>query len=279
MNPESQQTDRLALYRADPAQLMVDSGLTPDPWQAEFLRSHDPRNLMLCARQVGKSLVLSFLALHEILTRPGVTVIIIAQRQDQAAELLRKSVAAFYRIGAPATVLREGTTQFELSTGSRILALPGEERAVHGHTADLLIIDEAARVPDEVFFAASPQLSVSKGKLVALSTAFTKSGWFYEEWDKGQNYKRWSIEASQCPRHTPEFLRQERRQMGKRWFEASYLNIFGDDIAAVFSMDEVLRSVTDDVKPLFPQRGCAAFDEPEDDGPKPLFVGRLGGTP
>ncbi len=276
-NPHAPADSRLDAYRADPALLMRDAGFTPDPWQAEFLRSGDSQSLMLCSRQIGKSLVVSALALVTALTRPNVTVIIVAQRQDQAAELLRKSTAAFYRVGAPAPVLRAGTTHFELASGSRILALPGEEKAVHGHTADLLIIDEAARVPDAVFHAASPQLSASKGRLVALSTAFSKSGWFYKEWTEGTGYRRWSVTAAECPRHTPEFLLQERRRMGALWFDAAYRNVFCDDGDAVFSSEEIDRAVCDEVEPIFPQRGYAGYDDgtpAPTDAVRPLF-GRI----
>jgi hypothetical protein len=224
---------------------------------------------------VGKSLTVSMLALYSVLTRPGGLTIIVVQRQDQAAELLRKSVTAFYWIGAPVPVKREGATHFELATGARLLALPGEERAMHGPTADLLIIDEAARVPDAVYHAASPQLSASGGRLVALSTAFAKSGWFYREWTEGARYRRWSITARECPRHTPEFLESERVSMGERWFDMAYLNVFGDDIAAVFSTDDIRRAVSPEVAPLFgparaPAVGLATAGDP---GVQPLFRG------
>lgn len=231
---------------------MLDAGFAPDPWQAEFLRSSDPRNLILCARQVGKSLAVSILALHAALSGPETTVIVVAPIEPQANELLRKVVRAFNAVGRPMGVVREAVTTLELSNRSRVIALPGKERSVHSYTADLLVIDEAARVPDEVFHAASPQLSASKGRLVALSTAFAKSGWFYREWTAGVGYRRWSITARECPRHTPEFLAGERRSMGERWFGMAYLNQFGDDVAAVFSTDDIRSALTPAVAPLFP---------------------------
>lgn len=260
-----QESARIERYRRDPASIMSDAGFPPDPWQAQFLASNDRFNLMLCSRQVGKSLTVSMLALHALLTGPGKLTIIVAQRQDQAAELLRKSVTAFYQIGAPLPVARQGATHFELENGARILALPGEERAMHGPTANLLIIDEAARVPDAVYTAASPQLSASKGRLVALSTAFSKSGWFYKEWTEGQGFRRWSITAKECPRHTPEFLARERRSMGDRWFAMTYMNVFGDDVAAVFSVDDIKAAVSSEVRPLFAPKTSG------DNGVKPLF--------
>ena len=36
----------------------------------------------------------------------------------------------------------------------------------------LLVIDEAARVPDALYFSVRPMLAVSRGRLVALSTPF-----------------------------------------------------------------------------------------------------------
>jgi hypothetical protein len=247
--------DNVRRYRADPPQLMRDAGFTPDPWQEEFLRSTDRWNLMLCARQVGKSLTVSMRVLLEVLTVPGSLTVIVAQREDQAAEMLRKAVTAFYRIGAPLAVKAEGATHFELVTGARVLALPAKESAVHGPTATLLVLDEAARIPDPVFFAASPQLSASGGRLIALSTAFAKTGWFYKQWCEGIGYRRWSITARECPRHSREFLERERRSMGDRWYAMAYENQFGDDVAAVFSTDDIRAARSAEVLPLFPVPG------------------------
>lgn len=244
---------------------MRDAGFTPDPWQRAFLSSSDHWNLILCARQIGKSLVVSMLALHTALTKPGSTTVVIAPIEPQANELLRKVITTFNRLGRPMGVKREAVTTLELVNGSRVIALPGKERSVHSYTADLLVIDEAARVPDEVFHSASPQLSASKGRLVALSTAFSKTGWFYTEWAEGEGYRRWSITARECPRHTPEFLARERRSMGERWFNMAFLNVFGDDVAAVFGTGDVRAAVSSEVTPLF--AGAGAGPEPVDAGP------------
>ena len=262
----------MARYRADPAALMADAGFSPDPWQREFLNNPGRWNLLLCARQVGKSSVVSVLALHTALTKPGSTTIIIAPIEPQANELLRKVATAYNRIGRPVPTKREAVTTLEFANGARVTALPGKERSVHSYTADLLIIDEAARVPDAVYHGASPQLSASGGRLVALSTAFSKSGWFYREWTEGVGFHKSSITARECPRHTAEFLDREKRSMGERWFGMAYLNEFGDDVAAVFSTDDIRRAVSADVLPLFgpPQPAEVRVGVIADDV-KPLF--------
>jgi hypothetical protein len=232
----------IARYRADPAQLMLDAGFTPDPWQEQLLRSTDGRVLMVCARQVGKSQSVSFLALHTALTKPGSTITIVAPVEEQANELLRKVTHAYHAVGQPVGVVREAVTRLELANGSRVLALPGKESRMRSYTSSLLILDEAARVPDEVVNAASPTMAVSKGRFVALSTAFSKSGWFY---------LRLSIQARHCPRITPAFLASERRKLGERWYAMEYENVFGDDVAAVFSNEDIRAAMDEPVTPLF----------------------------
>ena len=56
----------------------------------------------------------------------------------------------------------------EMANGSRILALPGSETTVRGYSAaDLIVIDEAARVGDSLLQAVRPMLATSQGRLVA----------------------------------------------------------------------------------------------------------------
>jgi hypothetical protein len=54
----------------------------------------------------------------------------------------------------------------------------------------LLIVDEAARVDDELYYAVRPMLAVSGGVLMMLSTPFGKRGVFYEEWTGGECWER-----------------------------------------------------------------------------------------
>src|SRR5918993_1239957 len=65
----------------------------------------------------------------------------------------------------------------ELSNGSRIEALPGTEKTIRGFSeVDLLIVEEAARVADELYYAARPFLAVSGGRPLVLSPPFRKRG-------------------------------------------------------------------------------------------------------
>jgi hypothetical protein len=91
-------------------------------------------------------------------------------------------VARFYgALVEPVASRGESALRLELENHSRIISLPGQEQTVRGYAGvSLLIVDEAARVPDDLYFAVRPMLAVSNGRLIALSTPFGKRGWFYE---------------------------------------------------------------------------------------------------
>jgi hypothetical protein len=75
--------------------------------------------------------------------------------------------------------LGEPSLRLELENGSRIVSLPGKQDTVRGFSGvRLLVVDEAARVPGELYFAVRPMLAVSGGRLLALSTPFGTVRWF-----------------------------------------------------------------------------------------------------
>jgi hypothetical protein len=143
--------------------------------------------------------------------------------------------------------------QLELVNGSRIVALPGKEQTIRGYAGvDLLVIDEASRVMDELYYSVRPMLAVSGGRLLALSTPFGKRGFFYQEWtDGGSDWHRTKITAHEVPRITPAFLEEERRAMGDWWFQQEYLCEFVETDDQVFAHDLIMEAMSPDVQPLF----------------------------
>jgi hypothetical protein len=61
-------------------------------------------------------------------------------------------------------------------------ALPGTEKTIRGFSgAALLIVDEAARVDDALYYAVKPMLAVSGGSLLMLSTPYGRRGEFLRD--------------------------------------------------------------------------------------------------
>jgi len=247
----------------DPARLMTACGLPPDPWQAAVLRSQAPRQLMVCSRQSGKSSTCACLALHTALYQPGALILLLSPSLRQSQELFKKVQDAYRALHHPAPLQAESALRYEMDNGSRIIALPGTEPTIRGYSGvDLLVIDEAARVLDELYLAARPMLATSQGRLVALSTPFGKRGWFYEAWRGEADWERVRIEATQCPRISAAFLEEERQTMPAPWFASEYGCEFTDTVYSVFSDDAIDRMFQFDTDPWYPQ-GAFYADPPE----------------
>lgn len=138
--------------------------LEPDPWQARLLRSTAPRVLLNCSRQSGKSTTTGVLAMHTAVYAPGSLVLLIAPSIRQSSELFRKALDVYHGLGHPIPTTAESALRLELMNGSRIVALPGKEGTIRGYSGTrLLLIDEAARVPDELYYSVLPMLAVSGG--------------------------------------------------------------------------------------------------------------------
>src|SRR5215204_5863785 len=227
-------------------------GIVPDPWQADLLSSTASRVLMNCSRQSGKSLMAALIALHRALYHRGSLVLILAPSERQAKETFGK-VASFYRqLGetvAPDSYRKMG---MHLANRSRVEALPGTEKTIRGFSGvDLLILDEAARVDDELYFAVRPMLAVSGGALIMLTTPYGKRGVFYEEWTSGHGWERYEVPAAECPRISPEFLEEERMTLPPWVYRQEYECSFEETEDQVFTTEMIDRAVTSEVKPLF----------------------------
>src|ERR671920_257182 len=178
---------RLALDRVAFAEKL---GIVPDGWQGDFLRSSADRVLLNCSRQSGKSTMSAVIALHRALYHPGSLVLCLAPALRQSQELFGK-VAGFYRdLGRPVAPQGERKLSLELENGSRIITLPGSEKTIRGFSgATLLLVDEASRVDDGLYYAIRPMLAVSGGRLMMLSTPAGRRGVFHEEWTNGEGWE------------------------------------------------------------------------------------------
>jgi hypothetical protein len=240
---------RLALDRVSFARAL---GLEPDPWQEDLLRSSSDRVLLNCCRQSGKSTMAGILALHRALYHPGSLILCLAPALRQSQELFGK-VLGFYRaLDRLVPPQAERKLSLELENGSRIVTLPGTERTIRGFSgAALLIVDEASRVDDGLYFAVRPMLAVSQGALIMLTTPAGKRGVFFEEWTEGQGWQRFEIPASEVPRISKTFLAEERRALPARIFRQEYECSFEDTEDQVFSFEDVAGAMSSEVTPLF----------------------------
>ncbi len=227
----------------------------PDPWQERALRWSGRRLLLNCSRQSGKSTTAAILALHRALFYPASLVLLVSPSLRQSSELFRKVQDLLKTLPEEQQpeLVEDNKLSLTMKNKSRIVSLPGSEGTIRGFSGAALIVeDEAARVPDELYFAVRPMLAVSGGRLILMSTPFGKRGHFFKEWTEGgDTWERIMITAHDCPRISPEFLKEERQALGDWWFRQEYLCEFVETEDQLFTYDQIMTAITGEVKPLF----------------------------
>jgi hypothetical protein len=100
---------------------------------------------------------------------------------------------------------------------------------------------------EEYFIATMPMLSVTRGSMDIASTPFGKkhkdgSAKFFYKCSLNDKFKKYYISAEDCPRHTKEFLEEQRKRMSKLAYAQEYLAVFTDELRRIFD-DEMLKRV------------------------------------
>jgi len=186
---------------------------TPSLKQAEVLDS-DARYLILCCnRQWGKTTTIALKALHRAITIPDQTIVIISRTKIQAGILIERAGLFAVRLGLNIRRVLGRQFSLKLANGSQIFAVAHTTDTSVGPTADVLIVDEAALVKDQVYFSVSPFTARTYGAIWLMSTPRRPAGFFYNIW-RGQEDSRWHKVFStvvDCPDIDPEFLAMQKK--------------------------------------------------------------------
>ena len=228
----------------------------PDAAQAEILSTTSNRVILNCRRQWGKSSIAAIRAVHRAATQPNQTIVLISTTMRQSRELARKCLTFARKLDVVLTTDGTNARSIVFPNGSIILPLPAHPDYVRGFTADMVIMDEASRVKDEVFAAATPMLATTGGDFWMLSTPNGRQGMFYEVWsgtDRADD--RWlRIEGKASDRTgakvSPNFFAVERRQKTSEAFDAEHECQFTSTDRSVFSMEALERAFCEGI-PVF----------------------------
>ena len=254
-----------------PVAFAVSLGIIPDGWQTEVLASDHPRKILCCGRQTGKSTVGAVLAVHKALTQPGSVVLIVAPGERQAKLLFSKALSLYRQAGHPLPAHSERRTGLELSNGSIIEALPAVERTTRGYSVDLLVVDEAAAVPDMDYHGILPALIATQGEQVLLSTPRGKRGFFHEIWHSSPSrgrggdidddrprrhdeadWLRVMVRSDEVGRIRPEDLEVFRQSMPEAFYRQEFECEWLDTEGSLFSHDDIQEALAlgEDVQAL-----------------------------
>jgi hypothetical protein len=236
----ARQIARRALYTLSPsAWARRELKLVLDPWQARMVDAPGAsRVVALTHRQAGKTSAGAVGVAHTMIwRRPASTNLVLAPTLRQSSELIRNLRGWLMAVGEKLPV--DNTFSVELVNGSRCLAMPGSDDAsIRGLSIDGdCVIDEAARVSDALYEAARPMLirHADVARLILLSTAWARQGFFYRIWTEGDpaDWAKLEAKVDACRHISSADLDRERRSMSPAAFAREYENTF-DSIESRF---------------------------------------------
>jgi hypothetical protein len=229
-------------------------GFTPDPIQQQVLDHAGSRLLLCCTRQWGKSTTTAARAVHQAFFYPGSLILIAAPAGRQSGLAFQRCSSFLAKLGIPRRGDGINDISFVLPNGSRIVGLPNAEATIRGFSAPaFLMIDEAARVPDALYYALLPMLATNPAALLwLLSTPNGREGFFYREWaDPNSAFSRVSVTAYDCPRIPRDFLDKQAATLPRHEFEQDYLCAFHSPSGSLLTEDEIDQAIHPEATPIF----------------------------
>ena len=180
----------------------------PSAKQAEVLDIDAKYMILCCNRQWGKTTTIALKALHRALAIPDQSIVIISRTKFQAGILIDRACRFAAALGIKIRRAFGQHLSLRLPNGSSIFAVAHSQDTSVGNTANVLIVDEAALVKDQVFATVSPFVGRTHGAIWLMSTPRRQTGFFYNIWHS-QGDTRWHkifSTVKDCPEFDPDYL-------------------------------------------------------------------------
>ena len=134
--------------------------------------------------------MMSAIVCHCAKYRPRSLAVILAPTLMQAGEDMMKIKQFIARDRRYPKLTRSGAQEIATAKGSRILVLTASDDAARGFSnPDIILFDEASRIPDDVFEAVRPMITNNpRARIYEISTPNGKKGFFYDHFSS----PRWS---------------------------------------------------------------------------------------
>ena len=201
-----------------------------EPWQLDVFnvikgKPKDKTIVVKARRQCGKSVLAVVTLIWYSLTSKG-TSILVEPTLDQSRRVFRQLCGMLEGSGviksANATLL-----YVEFVNGSEILFKSAEQKdSLRGMTGHLLIIDEAAFIPDSIFDILFPVVDAQRAPILMLSTPLFADGYFYRNFNDKRNFVFDWGEYDTSKYLSPEKLALKKETMSELAYKTEYLAQF-----------------------------------------------------
>ena len=246
-------TERLALLaEADPAaatevvRALGKSVFVPHSGGQSDVAASDARFRVLRAgRRWGKTQLAAHECLMAALAKPGQMVWWIANSDKNVRRGYRAVKAQVPRLLLTADPPSEGANDriLRFKNGSQIeFYTAGTPDALAGEGVDFVVVDEAALIPENVWFQLlRPTLADHHGRALIISTPRGRN-WFHTVWQRGQQsgnmYESWHFISTDSPYIDDEEIEDARQTLPDLIFRQEHLAEFVANAASMFILPE-----------------------------------------
>jgi len=224
-------------------------GIEPHAAQVRYLVNAAKTKILVGGRRSGKTTVVAvetvFHAAKAIHDGRRFRQLITAPSVDQS-RLLFDSVRSLLESsplgGLVESVIASPFPEIKLARDGLIFVRAAHEngRLLRGHSAERVVVDEAAYVPDTVLTEAiGPILADSGGQLVLASTPTARGSHFHQQFERGRDGKdarvrSFAMTSVSNPHVDRAYIEAQRREMSEAQFRQEYLGEFSDTHDSVF---------------------------------------------
>ena len=215
-------------------------------YQHDFLASyHEPRRIILKARQIGFSQVFALEALYAAITEPEQMILLVSRSQDLAVNLLRYCYLTYNNLREAPALVKANESELGTANGSRIKSIPANRSTGRGFAANRIYLDEFAYAAyaDDIYQSVAPAVSQG-GSLTIGSTPNGVGNLFHQLYIHGEGFTRMVVPWYRCPAYNPDghsLPDTEARAVGEAgaWYQTERPKYTHQQFAAEFECDFV----------------------------------------
>lgn len=218
--------------------------------QLEVARSTARVRTICAGRRAGKSRTVAIDALYTAYSNENYKVLILSGHADVSEVLLGELKNLAHSPLLQHAIAHETKTSIVLQNGSEIVCTPATNAATRGRSADLLVLDEANRMPRDLWSAALFTTAANPNSRVLLtSSPGLRKHFFRDIWLEGEThtdaYASWRWPSTISPRVTEAWLEDKRRTLTDREYEQEVEAKWVDDQGAFFTEADIINSLAD----------------------------------
>lgn len=226
------------------------------PWQKDVVNAiinagPHAQKIFVCKskRQCGKSFMCEMELLRHSVIYPKSTSICVSITYANCVKIF-KELSSFIK-GAPfVSKINSGALTIEFTNGSEILFKSSQSgdnlRGLTVTGSGLLVLDECAYLPDDIFAIVFPYVNVNRCNILMVSTPRLRAGTFYEYFQIGLNGEDPLIESFDLSQYdtsavlSPEKIELYRKLLPYPQFVSEVLGDFIDDVGGVFDLTKAI---------------------------------------